>query len=230
MLKENPKPEGQDDMFRSRLENIISLDHELVKLSDLIDWDSLEADLSVYYCPDNGRPGASIRMMAGLLYLKELKGISDEEVCATWQENPYFQYFCGEEFFQHHFPVEQPTIGNFRKRIGEAGLERLLQETVRVGLKSGVINRKDLDHVTVDTTVQEKAVKFPTDAQHCHIAREELVLLAHEHGVDLRQSYVRVGKKALDQAKQHLGNRKRKLANAEIKICKNYLGRVARVI
>jgi IS5 family transposase len=138
MLKENPKSSGQEDLYRARLESIIDLGHELVKMMRLVEWSGLDSDLRPYYCADNGRPGEPIRLMAGLQLLKDMKGLSDEEVCEVWRENPYFQYFCGEEFFQHRLPVEPPSLSIFRKRIGKEGMERLLQETVRVGLKSCV--------------------------------------------------------------------------------------------
>ena len=178
MLQENPKASGQADLYRARLESIIDLSHELVKLTGKVGWSGLQEDLSVYYCVDNGRPGGSIRLMAGLQMLKDMKGLSDEEVCAVWRENPYFQHFCGEEFFQHRLPVEPPSLSIFRKRIGQAGMERLLQETIRIGLESATIEAKDLKRVTVDTTVQEKAIRFPTDTRLCHKAREELVKTA----------------------------------------------------
>jgi len=160
MLKKNPQKDRQDDLFRPRLENIIDPRHELVKLAALIDWDGLESDLSRFYCAGTGRPAGSIRLMTGLCFLKDIKGLSDEEVCAVWCENPYFQHFCGETFFQHHFPVEPPSLSIFRRRISEEGMERLLEETIKAGLQSGVISKRDLSHVTVDTTVQEKAVHF----------------------------------------------------------------------
>ena len=191
MLQENPKASGQADLYRARLESIIDLSHELVKLTGKVGWSGLQEDLSVYYCVDNGRPGGSIRLMAGLQMLKDMKGLSDEEVCAVWRENPYFQHFCGEEFFQHRLPVEPPSLSIFRKRIGQAGMERLLQETIRIGLESATIEAKDLKRVTVDTTVQEKAIRFPTDTRLCHKAREELVKTAHHFGITLRQSYER---------------------------------------
>src|SRR5271154_4671102 len=183
MLKENPQISGQEDLYRARLESIIDLGHELVKMVRLIGWSELTGDLKEYYCVDNGRPGEPIRLMAGLQLLKDMKGLSDEEICEVWRENPYFQYFCGEEFFQHRLPVEPPSLSIFRKRIGEAGMERLLAETIRMGLQAGVITAKDLQCITVDTTVQEKAVRFPTDTQLCHKAREALVELAGTHGI-----------------------------------------------
>jgi len=230
MLKKNPRQDRQDDLFRPRLENIIDPCHELVKLAALIDWDGLEADLSRFYCAGTGRPAGSIRLMTGLCFLKDIKGLSDEEVCAVWCENPYFQHFCGETFFQHRFPVEPPSLSIFRGRIGESGMERLLAETIKAGLQSGVISKRDFAHVTVDTTVQEKAVHFPTDVRLCHRAREELVVLARAEAIPLRQSYHRKGKQAQFMANRYVAARQMKRARKKIKQVKNYLGRVIRNI
>lgn len=230
MLQKNPRESGQEDMFRSRLRSVIDLRHELVRLAHLVDWSGLEADLSMYYCADNGRPGDSIRLMAGLLFLKDAKGLSDEEVCAAWRENPYFQYFCGEEYFQHRLPVEPPGLSIFRKRIGGSGEERLLAEMIRVGLASGVVTQKDLQRVNVDTTVQEKAVRFPTDTQLCHKAREELVKLARKNGVTLRQSYARKSKQAVFLANRYMAARQMHRGRRMVKKVRNYLGRVMRDI
>jgi len=230
MLKKNPQIAAQDELFKVRLENIIDLRHELVKLAGLIDWQGLEADLSRFYCTDNGRPGGSIRLMAGLCFLKDIKGLSDEELCATWCENPYFQHFCGETFFQHLFPIEPPSLSIFRKRIGEAGMERLLEETIEAGLQTGTVSKRDLGQVTVDTTVQEKAVHFPTDVRLCHKARDELVALARDENVKLRQSYVRKSKNAVFMANRYMAARQMKRARKKIKEVKNYLGRVVRNI
>jgi len=230
MLQENPKSSGQADLYRARLESIIEPRHELVKLAGKIGWSGLQEDLSVCYCPDNGRPGGSIRLMAGLQMLKDMKGLSDEEVCAVWRENPYFQHFCGEEFFQHRLPVEPPSLSIFRKRIGQAGMERLLQETIRIGLESATIEAKDLKRVTVDTTVQEKAIRFPTDTQLCHKAREELVKMAEKHEVDLRQSYMRKSKQAVFLANKYMAARQINRGRKQIKKVRNYLGRVIRGI
>jgi len=126
MLTTDPEFDAQKDLFRPLLVDIIDLNHRLVQLAKSVDWRGLQMDLSPYYCENNGAPGKSIPLMAGLCFLKDISGLSDEELCRTWQENPYYQYFCGEEYFCHELPVQQPTIGNFRRRIGEDGLERLL--------------------------------------------------------------------------------------------------------
>jgi IS5 family transposase len=230
MLKKNPQDSGQIDLLRSRLDAIIDLTHELAKLTPVVGWDELAADLAAYYCVDSGRPGGSIRLMAGLLLLKDMKGLSDEEVCAVWRENPYFQYFCGEEFFQHRLPVEPPSLSIFRKRIGARGMERLLEETIRMGLKTGTMRARDLQKVNVDTTVQEKAIRFPTDTQLCHKAREEVLKTAEQYGVAVRQSYVRKSKQAVFLANKYLAARQMNRGRKQIKKVRNYLGRVIRDI
>ena len=230
MLKKNPKIAAQDELFKVRLESIIDPRHELVQLAGLIDWDGLESDLSDFYCTDNGRPGGSIRLMSGLCFLKDIKGLSDEELCAVWCENPYFQHFCGETFFQHCFPVEPPSLSIFRNRIGDEGMERLLGETIKVGLQTGTVSKRDLGQITVDTTVQEKAVHFPTDVRLCHKAREDLVALARQENVVLRQSYVRKSKNAVFMSNRYMAARQMKRARKKIKEVKNYLGRVVRNI
>jgi transposase, IS5 family len=230
MLKENPQTSGQGDLFRARLDQIINLGHELVKLAGLVDWSGLTIDLSKHYCTSNGRPGEPIRLMAGLLFLKDAKGLSDEEVCQVWRENPYFQYFCGEIFFQHRLPVEPASLSIFRKRIGEEGVERLLQETIKLGLKTGAVTAGDLLKVNVDTTVQEKAVRFPTDAQLCHKAREELVKTANKTDVELRQSYVRKSRNAVFMTNKYMAARQVKRGRKMAKQVRNYLGRVLRDI
>jgi transposase, IS5 family len=230
MLKKNPKACGQTDLFRARLDQIIDMGHELARLAGLVEWNGLACDLSGCYCADNGRPGEPIRLMAGLCFLKDMKGLSNEEVCEVWRENPYFQYFCGEEFFQHRLPVEPPSLSIFRKRIGKKGEERLLQETIKLGLKTGAVTARDFLKVNVDTTVQEKAVRFPTDTQLCHKAREELVKAANAYGIDLRQSYARKSKHAVFLTNRYMAARQMNRGRKMAKKVRNYLGRVMRDI
>ena len=81
--------------------------------------------------------------------------------------------------------------------MGEERLVALIQESLSVATRTGAAKPADFSKVIVDTTVQPKAVAFPTDAKLMHRAREQLVKLARKTGVDLRQSYARVGKHAL---------------------------------
>ena len=102
--------------------------------------------------------------MAGLHLLKHVKGLSDEQVCAQWVENPYFQAFCGEEFFRHELPIDRSSMTRWRGRIGPEKLEVLLAETIRVATKAGAVSPREMERVTVDTTVATKAVAHPTDS------------------------------------------------------------------
>ena len=89
--------------------------------------------------------------MIGLLLLKHIYGLSDEGVCERWVHDPYFQFFTGEEFFQHAFPHERSDLSHWRKRLGDR-LELLLAESLRVAHEAGALRGQDLKRVTVDTT------------------------------------------------------------------------------
>jgi transposase, IS5 family len=110
--------------------------------------------------------------MAGLVILKHLHDLSDEALCDRWLENPYFQLFCGEEFFAHRLPFERSSLTRWRQRMGAEKLAALLQESLSVATRTGAARPADFTQVIVDTTVQEKAITFPTDAKLMHRARE----------------------------------------------------------
>ena len=139
--------------------------HELFRLSALIDWREFDAAFGELYCAGNGSPAKATRLMVGLQYLKHLYGWSDDAVVKRRVENPYWQYSCGEDSFQHQLPIDPSSMMRFRQRIGEAGCEQILKLTVQAGLQSKTIKPSDLKRVIVDTTVQEKAVSFPTDSK-----------------------------------------------------------------
>jgi IS5 family transposase len=174
---------GEQDLFRARLDQIIDLDHALVRLARAIDWRFLEV-----YTDEPGRPPLPTRLMAGLSILKHSYNLSDEALCERWVENPYFQCFCGEEFFQHRLVFDRSSLTRWRQRMGEQKLQALLQESLAVATRTAAMKPSDLARVVVDTTVQPKAVMFPTDAKLFNRARERLVRLANKLGVELRLS------------------------------------------
>src|SRR3712207_3886820 len=221
---------GQSDLFRARLDQIVAPTHALVKLAAAIDWRFLEERFGAVYDDDPGRPPLPTRLMAGLAILKHLHDLSDEVLCERWIENPYFQLFCGEEFFQHQLPFDRSSMTRWRQRMGEERLIALLQESLSVATRSGAAKPADFRQVIVDTTVQEKAVTFPTDAKLMHRARERLVRLAQKHGLTLRQSYVRVGKIALIQHQRYAHAKQFKRANKALRRLRTMLGRVIRDI
>ena len=221
---------GEQDLFRSRLDQIIDIEHALVKLSRAIDWRFLEQKLGAVYQDGPGQPPLPTRLMAGLAILKHTYDLSDEAVCELWIENPYYQYFCGEEFFQHRLPLDRSSMTHWRQRMGEQRLQALLQESLAVATKVGAMKSRDLTRVIVDTTVQPKNITFPTDAKLLNRAREKLVTLAKNLGVELRQSYTRVGKFALIQHQRYAHAKQFKRANRALRKLKTYLGRVIRDI
>jgi IS5 family transposase len=221
---------GEQDLFRSRLDQVINMDHALVKLARTIDWGFLEEKFGAVYADGAGQPPLPTRLMAGLAILKHTYNFSDEVVCELWLENPYYQYFCGEEFFQHRLPLDRSSMTHWRNRMGEERLQALLQESLAVATKTGAMKPGDLARVIVDTTVQPKNITFPTDAKLLNRAREKLVKLAKKLGVELRQSYARVGKFALIQHQRYAHAKQFKRANRALRTLKTYLGRVIRDI
>jgi IS5 family transposase len=221
---------GEQDLFRSRLDQIIDLRHPLVKLAREADWAFLERTFGEVYRDGAGQPPLPTRLMAGLMILKYTHNLSDEALCERWVENPYYQYFCGEEFFQHELVLDRSSLSNWRKRMGEERVKALLQESLAVAAKTGAVKPAQLSAIIVDTTVQPKNVMFPTDARLLNRAREILVRLARKHGVKLRQSYARVGKFALIKHQRYAHAKQFNRANRALKKLRTYLGRVIRDI
>jgi IS5 family transposase len=230
MRPKNSKPNPQSELFRIELKRIVDMNHALVKLAERIEWTRFDRAFGPCYCPDFGRPANPTRLMVGLHYLKYTYELSDEMVLEGWLENPYWQYFCGGQFFEHELPIEVSSMSRWRKKIAEAGAEELLAELIRSGLKAGAIEVHDLKRVNVDTTVQTKAVRHPTDARLYDRMRERLAKAAQEASIDLRQSYERVGKKAFHRQSSYARAGQYKRAGKETRKLKTYLGRIVRDI
>src|SRR5205809_7687907 len=147
---------GEQDLFRSRLDQIIDMRHALVKLARAIGWRFLEGEFGAVYTDGPGSPPLPTRLMAGLSILKYTHDLSDEVLCERWIENPYYQFFCGEEFFQHELPFDRSSLTRWRQRMGEEKLQALLQESLAVASKTEAIKPADLNRVIIDTTVQPK--------------------------------------------------------------------------
>jgi IS5 family transposase len=225
--KQQPKAR-HDDLFRARLDQIINMKHELVVLADKIDWTWLDGELAGSFS-ELGRPAEPVRFMIGMFLLKHSYALSDEQVWDRWVQDPYFQYFTGEEFFQHELRHERSGMSHWRKRIGDK-LDILLQETLRIAQATGALKKRDLARVTVDTTVQPKNVTFPTDAKLLETAIQQLGKLAKAHGVPLRQSYIRVAKRAAMMAGRYAHAKQFKRMNKQIKLLRTRLGRLIRDI
>ena len=209
-----------DDFFRARLDQMIDLNHPLAQLSRRIPWPQIEAALAPSLAHKDrfgrhfessdllgatmqvvgagvsaaGRPRVAVRLMAALLYLKHAFNLSDEQLVERWSENVVWQYFSGQQYYEHKLPCDASQIGRFRKAIGEAGVAQLLKATIDTALDSKAITPKELERVIVDTTVQPKAIAFPTDSRLLEVARYQVVKAAQFAGIVLKQTFAREGK------------------------------------
>ncbi|MDP7059173.1 MAG: IS5 family transposase, partial [Candidatus Marinimicrobia bacterium] len=220
----------QQNLYEVQLGFLCDSSQPLMRLSQVIDWSHFDEAFGNLYSEGQGRPAKPTRLMVGLHYLKHAQDLSDEEVVYQWVQNPYWQYFCGEETFQHELPIDPSSMTRWRNRLKSEGLEALLFETIHAGLKTKVLKRTSLQRLNVDTTVQEKAVTFPTDSKLYHRMREKLVKEANVCEVELRQSYKRLSKKSLIMQGRYRHARQGKRANKQVRKLKTYLGCVTRDI
>jgi IS5 family transposase len=216
-------------MFRNRLENMIDMRHELARLAGLIDWKRFDDAFGGLYA-EKGRPGLPTRLMAGLHLLKHARGISDDQVCAQWVENPYFQFFCGETYFQTKPPLDRTSMSVWRGRIGPDRLEELLAETLAAAVRAKAVAPSQMQRVTIDTTAQTKAIAHPTDSHLLLRAIEWLNRLARKQGVDLRQSYLRLAKRARREVGRLIHGRGHKQALRHLRKMRTWAGRLTRDI
>ena len=122
------------------------------------------------------------------------------------------------------------SLTRWRQRLGEEQIAALLQESLSVAHRTGAIETKDLERVVVDTTVQEKAIAHPTDARLTHRAIEKLVELAKREGVELRQSYLRLAKRAAIMVGRYTHAHQFKRARRELKFLRTRRGHIIRDI
>jgi IS5 family transposase len=210
-----PKPTlpSSGDLYRSRLDQILDHHHELFRLAGLIDWDRFDQEFGRFYRP-LGRPAKPTRLMVGLSYLQHTFNLSDEAVVQRFIENPYWQWFCGCEYFQHQLPCDPSSLTRWRKRLGPEGLETLLAATIQAGLDTGA--------------VRPKAITHPTDAKLYLKALQALVRQAKRHGLKLRQAHTRLAKRTAVQVGRYAHARQMRRMRRELKRLKTYLGRVYR--
>ena len=208
------------DVFRCRIDAMINLRHPLAVLASRLPWSAIEASLAPKFerkdrpgqviddhdmlgatttlvgagRSNAGRPKTPIRLLASLVYLKHSFNLSDEDVCERWSENPLWQFFSGQAYYEHRLPCDATQIGRFRCDIGEDGLEQLLKATTHTAVALKAVKPEALERVTVDTTVQEKAIAYPVDSHLLEIARHKVVSAAKRAGICLKQTFVKEGK------------------------------------
>ena len=242
------------DFFRNRLATMLDGRHPLVVLADRMPWEALEEALHQKrqatpiqeqvsedllgtrvqrrggHVSRAGRPALPIRLMVGLLYLKHAYDESDEGVCARYAESPAWQYFCGQEYFEHRQPCDPTKLVQFRKQLSEAGAEELLAKTIEAAVSMKAVAPADLEQVIVDTTVMEKAVAYPTDSRLLEVARHKLVKIAKQHHVALKQTFAREGKQLKLQAGRYAHARQFKRMHKAIKRQRTIVGKLLRAL
>ena len=221
MIGKSPN-QKQHNLFTPLLSDFIDMRHELVLLSEKVDWKHIESSLSGYYS-HTGQPSMPIRFMVGCLMLKRIYNLGDETLAEAWKMNPYMQYFCGEAHFQHQFPCDPSDFVHFRKRIGEEGITLIFTHSVDLHGKN--VRSKQ---VLSDTTVQENNVTYPTDSKLAKKIIDKCARIAVLEDFKQRQSYKRVSKQLLrDTYNSEHPKRKKKAIRAQRKL-KIIAGRVVR--
>jgi IS5 family transposase len=227
-----PKPQSTDTfhLFQAHFRQILDPEHALVLLADKTDWPRFDAAFADSYSEDLGAPGKAIRLMVGLQYLKYTFNESDESVVERWVENPYWQYFCGFTYMQHEAPIDPSSMSRWRKRVGAERLALLLKETVELAVREKQLPKRDLARVNVDTTVQEKNITHPTDSKLLYTAIRKLGEAAKARGIQLRQSYVRLGKRAAVKVSRYAHAKQFRRMHRKLRKLRTYVGRLMRDI
>jgi transposase, IS5 family len=242
-MYKRPSTHIQRSLFGD-FESMLDAKHPLYILANLIDWKSFEELFAPLYCKTNGRPPKPIRRMTGLLILKHLRNVSDEQVVIQFRENAYYQYFCGMDSFTVEAPCASSELVHFRKRIGEVGVEAILKESIRVNTlledkkqkKEDEENHKDgrgrkpeqEQTAFIDSTVQEKNITFPTDSKQLNKIIEQCHEIADKMGIKVRQSYTREVKE-LKRTQRFRGksHSRKKVAKADCRM-RTIAGRLVR--
>lgn len=221
------KKDQQIDLFKIELNRIIDFKHSLAQLAKQIDWKTFDDQFETHFT-DEGRPAIATRLMVSLHYLKYSHNLSDEETVARWVENPYWQYLSGRQYFEYKMPIDPSSMTRWRKRVGVEGAELLLSQTIQTAMEQKYLKPMQCQRVSVDTTVQTKDIRFPTDARLYDRMREKIVNTAQDENVMLRQSYARVGKQVLRRQQNYAHAQQGRRAAGQTKRLKTLLGRVVR--
>jgi transposase, IS5 family len=216
---------NQAGMFSS-LRDQLDQKHPLYILSHRINWQLFEDAFNKHYSEKMGAPSKPIRLMVSLLILKQVRNLSDENLVEQWSENVYYQYFSGEQFYRPSTPCSSTELVAFRKRIGEAGATLILQESIKVNRNDGDDNFGTT--ISVDTTVQEKNITYPTDDKLYKKIIKKCIAIAEMEGIVLHQTYTKELKRL--SILQRFKKRKNgyKIAQKAGKRVKTIAGRIVR--
>jgi IS5 family transposase len=221
-MQTKPSVAGQISFLMPTLGEQLDPRQPLKQLADTLPWSEFEQAFGKYYS-EEGRPAKPVRLMVGLLLLKQMFNQGDETVVAGWVQNPYWQYFCGMTDFQWSVPCDPSDLVYFRQRIGEAGMQRILKVTVQ--LHGAKAQEKE---VVVDTTVQEKNITHPTDTKLAHKIIRRCWKLADGNGVKLRRRYRKAVRQCVMAQRWRKDPKQRKTAQRALRKMKVIAGRLLR--
>jgi IS5 family transposase len=221
-VKAHAKTEEQISFLMPGLREQLDPRQELYRLAEAMPWEVFEKEMGGYYS-EEGRPAKPVRLMVGLLLLKQMYDLGDETAVAQWVQNPYWQFFCGECEFQWVMPCDPSDLVHFRHRIGEAGMALIFGSSVF--LHGEKAQEKE---VVIDSTVQEKNVTYPTDTK---LHRKIIVRCwkaADRHGVKLRRRYGKEVRKCVLAQRGRRQARTRQAAVRAARKLKTIAGRLVR--
>ena len=221
-MQNKSMPSGQVSFLLPTLAEQLDPRQPLKQLAEAIPWSEFEGAFGKFYS-EEGRPAKPVRLMVGLLLLKQMFNQGDETVVAAWVQNPYWQYFCGMSEFRWQLPCDPSDLVYFRQRIGEAGVQRIFK--VSAQLHGDNAREKE---VVVDTTVQEKNITYPTDSKLARKIIGRCWKLADGHGVKLRRRYRKAVRHGVRAQRWRQDPRKRKLAHRALRQMKVIAGRLLR--
>ncbi|MCX5784918.1 MAG: transposase [Elusimicrobia bacterium] len=128
-----PKDSNTPKLFPDFFHLGVKLDssNRWLKLASIIPWERLD-ELYGRYFSETGRPAKDSRLVCGLLILKQLKNLSDDEAVNEFKENPYIQAFCGCEYFVTENAPASGLLSERRKRLGEDFFDYLEGDVARI--------------------------------------------------------------------------------------------------
>ncbi len=169
--------------------------HELVKISKAINWPALSDKLAQFYCPDNGRPTKPSRAKVGLLILKHLYRLSDDDLVDLIKRDLYAQYLCDVSFDEAIKFIHSTTLVKFRKKIGLSGIKLIEEEVLNSLKRTKLLKGRKL---VCDTTVVPSNIAYPTDISLLEKVRAKAVKYlgkAKQFGADTCRTYKRTARK-----------------------------------